>query len=280
MADDSAPKQRPDQSDDYWDEEPHHPEQEPGKAAHRYERAPQSEEEWHERIKEAEEHIEEHHGGEKRGEFFTASQIVEEMAVAARKIYGSKNHYVDDDAYFDLVETWLMLPAFMEEDYHEKFLKRVGVRGWESRANIHLIPKKYVLAMHGIDKAVEDGMLYPLKTHKVKYWMYVKFPPFGPPLAYYNFIGPSRHKAHSWGERESSGGVGERELRENTHYQYKARYQTLVDEYKEAAQKYKEAKDAGDTAKAKKYREKGQRYREQIDDLLLEWKRWRQYKEQ
>ncbi|MDY6776769.1 MAG: hypothetical protein SVQ76_01525 [Candidatus Nanohaloarchaea archaeon] len=220
------------------------------------------------------EEVEKQSGETKRGRYLSSDQVIEEMAVYARKFYGQDKDQVGEEGYFDLVDIWLMLPAAFEEEYHEAFLHRTSILGWGSRANRHFIPYKYVLAKKGIDKALNEGFIYPTIGKKLSYIFLVKIPPLGPPLAWYSWFGPSKKEAEIWGERMiQGGGITPQEAEQ---YSVSSHLKFLEDKYDHLKQKYEYAKqhyqNAGDPKERRKAEKLMKQYADQINEVVTDWK--------
>ncbi len=129
--------------------------------------------------------------------FFTRDHLIEEGAVEARNLYG-KSKIGDEDEWYNLVDIFLMLPTLLEQEFAKRFRKRAGLRNWESSMNRHLIPMKYVIAKMAIEHALDEDMIEPLFRDRIKYYFYVKLPPLGRPLAYFDKLGPSKEEAKNW----------------------------------------------------------------------------------
>jgi len=117
---------------------------------------------------------------------------------------------VEKDAY-DLVDVWLMIPFLLENMYSKRILAKSSIRGWNSRLNRYLIPRKYVIAMQGVDKYIkeqEDGGVL-LYGHPSKFKLMAKFPPIGPPLG---FWGSHKERAKRWVDVELGKGIAEEEV--------------------------------------------------------------------
>ncbi|MCJ7478686.1 MAG: hypothetical protein MUP63_00720 [Candidatus Nanohaloarchaeota archaeon QJJ-7] len=217
--------------------------------------------------------------------YFTKEQVIEEMEVAARTYYGRNKRDADPDAdrgsYIGLVELWRIVPYVIEKEYQKRFLKRSRVMGWERSANRHFpIKNKFDMARKAIVKAIDDGFIYPMVWERTKFALLVKFPPVGPPPAYFGIGAPSKEEAKKWVERLDRGGLTEEDVEEKQQellfQKYNSRFKTLAQKKKEAAKEMKEAQAEGQEERYRRAVEKYRDYKQRIEDLRQEIEELRQ----
>lgn len=142
-------------------------------------------------------------GGEKkeqgRGRVLTRDQIVHEAAIMTRDMYGSIRHSLDpadylerkeEEGYYDLVDAWIITAHRLDHKFHSQFLRRASALPWTTRFHTEFpMPNYYRIARAGVDRAINEQYISPLKSHKYIYVITAKrFPPVTAPLAYYDWF--------------------------------------------------------------------------------------------
>lgn len=218
-----------------------------------YEERRERMEEVEQRVEEVEEKVEAEGG--RAASALTRDQLVEDAAIHARHFYGSQKHEfnpetgeMEDAGWYTLVDMFLIIPHILEDEYHGRFRRLSTVLGWESWFNRHLIPNKYVISMEGISKAIEENYVNPLFFDLWRYRFGVSMWKIGPPLAYFDWYGPSKEQAETWAlqdilDNEPAGA----EYGGDVRRQYdvtKAELEREMTELENALESYRDAKES------------------------------------
>lgn len=233
------------------------------------------------------EQVEQRVGSEEkgRGRTFSKDQLVHEAAIMAREMYGSPQYSLDMEnygeqdeskGYYDLVECWEIASHRLDLQYHSEFLKWATPLSWGSRFNRYMIPNYYVFGMRGVERAIKEEYISPLRGHKLKFRTLVKVSlPFvlaGPPVAYFDWVpfGMTKGEAQAHAEIYEEGTPTAIEQQQDDIQYLKHEVNKYKDEFmrlENKAQYYKKKMKEADTeAEREDFRARKENAEERMND--------------
>lgn len=198
-------------------------------------------EEVEQQVQEAEEKIEseierlDESGEQRHGDFIGEQTFIHVAQHVAYEHYGQQDPLSDNEKdYIDPVDIFFIVKPYMHNRFGEKFRKLVELKHGEgipvlekvlgpiaSRLNSRLINYEYYYAIKGIERAREEGQISLKVSDRIKYNLFIKTPPVGPPLVFLRrgFVKKKREWAKKVADRFVGHGISEEEVEEKVQSQ-------------------------------------------------------------